>query len=93
LLKVLRLFQLEPIDIEDIMKAAKKGEQVLIRLLRNLIPIILILLFQKYLFLINTVPVFNLTLISLTIPIPRSFKITKRIIFAPWQNKQINSKK
>jgi hypothetical protein len=40
LLKVLRLFQLEPIDIEDIMKAAKKGEQVLIRLLRNLIPII-----------------------------------------------------
>ena len=32
--------QLEPIDIEDIMKTAKKGEQVLIRLLRNLIPII-----------------------------------------------------
>ncbi len=32
--------QLDPIDIEDIMNAAKKGEQVLIRLLRGLIPLI-----------------------------------------------------
>ena len=32
--------QLEPIDIEDILKAAKKGEQMLIRLLKHLIPII-----------------------------------------------------